>query len=154
MTDIDWIRLVRERFDPDTSDPARDEELVEELAHHLGLRYAELIDAGVPPAVALPRVLAEIGDARDVAAMRRNRPAHPPAPLPPPTAGRSRMLDDLWHDVRYGVRVLARSKAFAAAAILTLALGIGATTAIYSVVDAVLLRPVPFDDLDRLTMVW
>ena len=58
------------------------------------------------------------------------------------------------HDLRYGARLLGRNPAFAVAAILTLTLGIGVTTAIFSVVDAVLLRPVPFPDADRLVMVW
>jgi predicted permease len=57
-------------------------------------------------------------------------------------------------DFRYGARLLGRNPAFAAASILTLTLGIGMTTAIFSVVDAVLLRPVPFPDSDRLVMVW
>ena len=58
------------------------------------------------------------------------------------------------HDLRYGARLLGRNPAFAAAAILTLTLGIGMTTAIFSVVDAVLLRPVPFPDPERLVVVW
>ena len=57
-------------------------------------------------------------------------------------------------DLRYGVRVLLRSPGFAVIAILTLAVGIGATTAMFSVVDAVLLRPLPFDEADRLVVVW
>src|SRR5262245_37541106 len=57
-------------------------------------------------------------------------------------------------DFRLAVRSLARSPAFAAAAVLTLALGIGANTAIFSVVNAVLLRPAPFHELERLVMVW
>ena len=57
-------------------------------------------------------------------------------------------------DLKYGARVLMRSRGFAMAAVLTLAIGIGATTAIFSVVNAVLLRPVPFTDIDRLAMVW
>src|SRR5918994_2117244 len=60
----------------------------------------------------------------------------------------------LLQDLRYAVRLLGRSRGFTAAAILTLTLGIGATTAIVSVVDAVLLRPVPFPDPERLVMVW
>jgi hypothetical protein len=57
-------------------------------------------------------------------------------------------------DLRLAVRLLVRTPAFSAAAILTLALGIGANTAIFSVVNAVLLRPAPFHDLDRIVMVW
>ena len=64
------------------------------------------------------------------------------------------MWNDFVQDLKYGTRVLFRARGFATAAILTLAIGIGATTAIFSVVNAVLLQPVPFKDLDRLTMVW
>ena len=56
-------------------------------------------------------------------------------------------------DVRYAVRTLRRSPGFAVVAVLTLALGIGATTAIYSVVDTILLQPLPFADADRLVRI-
>ena len=58
------------------------------------------------------------------------------------------------HDLRYALRVLIRTPGFTVAAILTLTLGIGMTTAVFSAVDAVLLRPVPFPDADRLVMIW
>jgi putative ABC transport system permease protein len=60
----------------------------------------------------------------------------------------------LLQDLRYAIRLLGRNPGFSAAAVLTLTLGIGMTTAVFSVVDAVLLRPVPFPDPDRLVMVW
>ena len=64
------------------------------------------------------------------------------------------MLDTLRHDVRHALRQLRRSPGFTLVAVLTLGLGIGATTAVYSVVDGVLLRPALFPSAHRLVMVW
>src|ERR1700736_4854311 len=63
-------------------------------------------------------------------------------------------METLWQDLRCGLRLLAKAPGFAAVAILTLALGIGASTSIFSVADAVLLRPLPYPNHQQIVRVW
>ena len=64
------------------------------------------------------------------------------------------MLEHVLHDVRYAVRLLRKTPGFTAVAVLTLALGIGVNSAIFSVIDGVMLRPLPYADADRLVSLW
>jgi putative ABC transport system permease protein len=66
----------------------------------------------------------------------------------------SNVLETSWQDLRFGARTLGRNPGFAAIAVLTLAIGIGANAAIFSVVNAVLLRPLPWSEPDRAVMIW
>src|SRR5262245_29659918 len=65
-----------------------------------------------------------------------------------------RLEDEMFLDLRYGARMLLRQRAFTTAAVIALALGIGANTAVFSVVNAVLLRPLPYQNSDRMAMIW
>jgi len=64
------------------------------------------------------------------------------------------VLNELWQDLRYGVRTLVKARGFAVVAVLTLALGIGANSAIFSFVDGVLLKPLPYRNAERILLVW
>src|SRR3977135_1106381 len=63
-------------------------------------------------------------------------------------------MQTLWHDLGYGLRMLRKNPRFTAVAILSLAIGIGANSAIFSVTNALLLRPLPYTDADRLVILW
>jgi predicted permease len=121
----------------------------EEFALHLELRTRDLVNEGLTPRDARAQAEREFGHyANSVAAISRND-EH--------TESRRRVrryLDDLRQDLTLAVRLLVRAPGFAAVAILTLALGIGANTAIYSVLDAILLHPTPYPEPERLVQIW
>ena len=148
----DWKHEIRQRLAGLKLDPAREAEIVDELAQHLEERCEELLSRGATSEAASSAVLAELSDgaslAQELARVERRFKREPDILQ----ARRVKMFGDLWRDLSYGVRLLARRPGFASIAVLTLALGIGANTAIFSVVYAVLMRPLPYSEADRL--VW
>jgi predicted permease len=116
-------------------------ELDEEVRTFAEMLADERIAAGMPPGEAHRTALADCGGIEQLKQAVRDRRA-------------GVRFEVLGQDLRYGLRQLRRSPAFAALAILTLAIGIGANTAIFSFVNAVLLRPLPYPNADRLTILW
>jgi len=117
-----------------------DQRLRDEIAEHLALQIEENLSAGMAPAEARRQAALKLGSAQ---AIRERH--HDEQSLP--------FFENLLFDLRYAVRMLLRSPGFSFIAIATMALGIGNTTAIYSVIDATLLHPLPYPNPDELVRI-
>ena len=149
----EWHDDIRRRLSSLNLEPAREKAIVDELSQHLDDHYRELVAGGTDPAEAerLARAEFQAGNvlAKYMAALRLST-----APAPPiPGAPSRNILASLRQDIRYAARSLRRQPAFALVTMLTLALGIGANSAIFALVDATLLRPLPFPDAEQLVAI-
>src|SRR5262245_2774159 len=119
----------------------KDQELTEEIDAYLELLIEQKINAGLDPSEARRAALIELGGGEQVKEKIRDVSA-------------GHQLETLWRDLRYALRTLRRNPGFAAVAALTMALGIGANTAIFSIISATLIRELPYKEGDRLVTVW
>jgi predicted permease len=149
----DWHTEVRARLAALRLRPEREADIVDEIAQHLAERYREATAAGASPDEATRLALAEFKPgnalAQRIAALKQ---AHAPASV---TLGAStgHLLDDFRQDLRYAARSFTKQPGFAATVVMTLAAAIGAASATFSVIDSVLLRPLPFPEPDRLVQI-
>ena len=118
-----------------------DDDLAEEMAFHLEMEAEARRDAGANPEEADAAARRQFGNALSLRDQSRDQWGWA-------------WLETLVGDIRYGARIMWQQRAVTAVAVLTLSLGIGATTAVFSLIDAVVLHPLPYPQPDRLAMLW
>ena len=144
---MDWREAVRAALHAATDAPHDD--VIEELAQHAEAMYEAARAEGLSPGEAEGRVAGQIEAWRIEAPDLRRRPPRPKAVEPPPIAPTS-PFRGITQDIRYAARLLRRHSRFAVLAVLTMALGIGAATVLFSVTYGVLLKPLPWPHGDRV----
>jgi predicted permease len=145
----EWREHVRSVLLHYTDRP--DDDVIEELAQHAADAFSAARADGMAGDEARTRVARDVQQWCEARAVQRRRPSRPGVVVPP--ASRSRGLAGVGQDLRYGLRLLAAHPGYTALAILTTALGVGATTTLGSIVYGVLLRPLAYPSAERLVRV-
>jgi len=152
----DWKQELTKRLEHLEIDPGREASIIEELSQHLDDRYEELLLAGSSDSEASRTVLEELerGEIPASALPSTVRSSARRGPLTPPALPSGNLFADFTRDLKFGLRSLIKVPAFSFFAILTLALGIGATTTVFTVVNTLLLHPLPAPDPSRLACLY
>ncbi len=140
----DWKSAVRERLAQLNLNGAAESGLTDELAQHLQDQYSELRSGGASEEEAYRNTLSELDDLYPLrAALSGNPRVWYREPLPAGHTARSGFMENLWKDVRYALRSMRNSPLFVAVVVFTLALGIGANTTVFTLINTLMLNPLP-----------
>ncbi|HEY1494946.1 MAG TPA: ABC transporter permease, partial [Candidatus Solibacter sp.] len=150
----DWKTLVRQRLATLRLKADEENDLSDELAQHLEDRYRELLSGGTAEAAALREVLAELDDLYPLHAGIQTAQRMPARDaVPAGDARRGNFFDDLWRDLRFAVRTMRKSPLFVFVVVLTLAFGIGANTTVFTIINTLILNPLPVPASSELAAV-
>jgi hypothetical protein len=136
-----WWNVIRMRFRSLLKRSQVERELDQELRLHLELQVEENLNSGMPPDEARNAALRRLGGVAQIKEECRDK-------------RRTQSLETLWRDLSHARRALGRSPGFTLVVLLTLALSIGANSAIFSVIDGVLLKPLPYPHADRIVRLF
>ena len=137
----DWLRGIGVKLKTLLRPDAAWKDLDDEVRFHLEMEAARLRREGLAPEEARRQAMLRFGGVERIKDETRE-------------ARGTKLWEDMMQDLKYGLRMIVKNPVFSAVAIITLALGIGANTAIYTVVKAVLLDPLPFEESEELTLLW
>jgi macrolide transport system ATP-binding/permease protein len=151
----DWRREVRNRLATIPIPPANEPALVEELAQHLEDRYEEMRASDVNDSEAYRAVVAELQNSDLLSRAPLNMPrVSNNNSVPPGATSTGDMISDFWRDLRFGMRAMRKSTVFTFFSVLTLALGIGANTTVFTIINTLLLHPLPAEDPSHLVALY
>jgi len=140
----DWKSVVRNRIAPLHLEGAAESDLTEELAQHLEDRYRELSGGGASEEEAYQKVISELDDMHPLRAESdRNRRMGEYDTVSDGHTRPGNFMEDFWRDLRYAVRTMRKSPIFVLIVVLTLALGIGANTTVFTVINTLILNALP-----------
>lgn len=150
----DWKSIVRQRLTPLGLTPAAESGLTEEISQHLEDSCRELLSGGASEEEAYQQAISELDDMYPLRAeLEGSERMAKYEVVPPGDASLGNFMEDLWRDLRYALRTMRQSPIFVLFVVLTLGLGIGANTTVFTLINTLILNPLPVRNASELAAV-